>query len=44
MKYLMLAAMAMMFTACGDTVTGSVKRQDWQTIHQPAPTTPGGGD
>jgi hypothetical protein len=28
---------------CGDTITSSVK-PDWRSIHQPAPTTPGGGD
>lgn len=37
------AAVLILLTGCGDAITSSA-RQDWRTIHQPAPTTPGGGD
>lgn len=33
----------LMQVGCGDTITSSVK-PDWRSIHQPAPTTPGGSD
>jgi hypothetical protein len=38
-----IVLVASLLTGCGDTITSSVK-PDWRSIHQPAPTTPGGGD
>jgi PBP1b-binding outer membrane lipoprotein LpoB len=36
-------AAAVLVSGCSET-TGSRVKQDWRTIHQPAPVTPGGSD
>jgi len=38
-----LLVAVLLIAGCSET-TGSRVKQDWRTIHQPAPVTPGGGD
>ena len=38
-----ILVIALSLPGCSDH-TGRAARQDWRTIHQPAPTTPGGSD